>query len=198
MVKWTAGQGIRLIVDESFADFADEADSSVLEQELLERYSHLWVMKSISKSYGVPGLRLGVLASGDEALIAELKKDVAIWNINSFAEFYLQIEEKYRKSYVQGLELFKAERARYINELSAIKGLRIIPSQANYVMAELTNGMTAERLTRRLLVKHNILIKNLNDKLNVSGRHYVRLAIRNTEENKRLAEALRFELEAGK
>ena len=55
--------------------------------ENLEKNRHLFIVKSISKSYGVPGLRLGVLASGDVKMISELKKDVAIWNINSFAEF---------------------------------------------------------------------------------------------------------------
>ena len=88
-----------LILDESFADFADEADNTFIRQDLLDRYRRLYVVKSISKSYGVPGLRLGVLASGDQDLIAALKKDVAIWNINSFAEFYMQIEEKYKKDY---------------------------------------------------------------------------------------------------
>ena len=64
------------------------------------------VVKSISKSYGIPGLRLGVAASGDTDLIGQLKKDVAIWNINSFGEFYMQIEEKYRKDYASALTNF--------------------------------------------------------------------------------------------
>lgn len=59
------------------------------------------VVKSISKSYGVPGLRLGVLASADKKLIAWIKKDVSIWNINSIAEFYMQIFGKYEQSYVR-------------------------------------------------------------------------------------------------
>ena len=97
LADWAQEKGIRLILDESFADFADEADNTFIRQDLLDRYRGLYVVKSISKSYGVPGLRLGVLASGDQDLIAALKKDVAIWNINSFAEFYMQIEEKYKK-----------------------------------------------------------------------------------------------------
>ena len=79
------------------------------------------MVKSISKSYGVPGLRLGVLASGDQDLIAALKKDVAIWNINSFAEFYMQIEEKYKKDYARALELIRAERARFRRELEGLR-----------------------------------------------------------------------------
>ena len=61
---------------------------------ILSANPHLVVVKSISKLYGVSGLRLGVLASGNSEMIARLKKEVAIWNINSFDEFYMQIYEK--------------------------------------------------------------------------------------------------------
>ena len=91
-------------------------------------------MKSISKSYGVPGLRLGVLASADKELIEWMRKDVAIWNINSFAEFYMQIFGKYEDDYRQASRLFVEERARFQKELSAISWLRVIPSQANYFL----------------------------------------------------------------
>ena len=147
-------------------------------------------MKSISKSYGVPGLRLGVLASGNIEMIDSLKKDVAIWNINSFGEFYMQIAEKYQKDYDKALKRFRDERKRFIEALSGIRGLRIIPSQANYVMAEVLTGMSAEELTRILIVKHNILIKNLDSKMDVNDRQYIRLAVRITEDNDKLVDAL--------
>ena len=130
------------MVDESFVDFADEEDSTIIKQGILTANPHLYVMKSISKSYGVPGLRLGVLASGDEKTIASMKKDVAIWNINSFAEFYMQIEEKYKKDYTAALIQIRAERTRFQNELASITGVRVIPSQANFVMVELGEGIS--------------------------------------------------------
>ena len=92
------------------------------------------MVQSSSNSYGVPGLRLGVLASGDTEIIYALKKDVAIWNINSFAEFYMQIEEKYKKDYAQSLDRIRAERARFRAKLERLPNLRVIPSQANYLM----------------------------------------------------------------
>lgn len=182
-------EGIRLILDESFADFADEADNTFIRQDLLDRYRRLYVVKSISKSYGVPGLRLGVLASGDQDLIAALKKDVAIWNINSFAEFYMQIEEKYKKDYARSLELIRAERARFRRELEKLPNLRVIPSQANYLMVELLGGLSARAITRDLLVNRCILVKDLSPKL--GGQQYLRLAVRDTRDNDRLLEALR-------
>lgn len=189
LADWAQEKGIRLILDESFVDFADEADNTFIRQDLLDRYRRLYVVKSISKSYGVPGLRLGVLASGDQDLIAALKKDVAIWNINSFAEFYMQIEEKYKKDYARSLELIRAERARFRREMEKLPNLRVIPSQANYLMVELLGGLSARAITRDLLVNRCILVKDLSPKL--GGQQYLRLAVRDTRDNDRLLEALR-------
>ena len=147
--------------------------------------------KSISKSYGVPGLRLGVLASGNQEKIAQMKKDVSIWNINSFAEFYMQIEEKYKKDYVEALEKFRLERERFIDKLSEIKELRIIPSQANYLMIEITNEITAKELVNTLFVKYNIFVKNLDNKMLEDSRQYIRIAIKAEEENDKLLNALK-------
>ncbi len=189
LIAWAKAQGIKLIVDESFADFADE-NATLIEQAVLDENPHLYVMKSISKSYGVPGLRLGVLASGDTATIDAMKKDVSIWNINSFAEFYMQIEEKYKKDYAKALTRFRAERARFFEELSKIKGLRVIPSQANYFMVEVS-GITAKELTKRLLLQYNLFVKDLSKK---AAGEYLRFAIRDKADNDKLLAALKKEL----
>ena len=187
LIGWTARRNMKLVVDESFSDFADEP-VTLMDEEFLAEHPHVYVMKSISKSYGVPGLRLGVLASGDTETIAFMKKDVAIWNINSFAEFYLQIWEKYEKDYTKALERFRAERARFVARLKEIPGLTVYPSQANYVLAKLDGKLSAGALTRRLLIEYNLLIKDLTSK---AGGPYIRLAVRNEEDNDRLVEALR-------
>lgn len=194
LMDWAGERNIRLVVDESFADFAVEPDNSLIDQPLLEGHPWLYVMKSISKSYGVPGLRLGVLASGDQEAIAEMKKDVAIWNINSFAEFYLQIEQKYEKDYTAALERIRAERQRFEAALAGIEGLRVIPSQANYVMVELQTGMSARALTRQLLNQYAILVKDLSSKVHRQDKQYLRLAVRDTRDNDQLIAALRQEL----
>ena len=193
LIDWSKNKGIQLIIDESFVDFADEEDSTLIDQAILSANPHLFVMKSISKSYGVPGLRLGVLASGNSEIIAAMKKDVAIWNINSFGEFYMQIEEKYKKDYQAALVKVRAERDRFQNELAKIMGVRVIPSQANFVMVELDDGISPKELLKTLLIKHDLLIKELTTKTN--GRNYLRLAIRNTEDNNALIRSLKAELE---
>ena len=191
LAEWSYKKNVRLIVDESFVDFADEK-STLIDQELLDSNHNLFVMKSISKSYGVPGLRLGVLASGDTRMIARMKKDVAIWNINSFAEFYLQIAEKYQSSYEESLERLRKERSRRQKELNGINGIRVIPSQANFIMVELESSVSPKTLLKKLLIKYNILVKELTTKTN--GRNYLRLAIRNTKDNDMLIDALKAEL----
>lgn len=185
-------RGIDFLLDESFCDFADEPDNTLIEQEVLDKYSHLFVMKSISKSYGVPGLRLGVLASGCVEEIARMKTDVSIWNINSFAEFYMQIEEKYARDYKAALVKFREERSRFATLLATIPGVRVIPSQANFIMVELDPGIDPKMLLKKLLIKHNILIKELTTKTN--GRNYLRLAVRDTHDNDLLISAMREEI----
>ena len=192
LIVWANEKHIRLIIDESFVDFADEKDSTLIEQKILSENQNLFVMKSISKSYGVPGIRLGVLASGDVETIAQMKKDVVIWNINSFGEFFMQILEKYRKEYELGLEEFREERFRFQNQLATISGIRVIPSQANFVMVELNKEISPKEILKTLLTKYNLLIKELTTKTN--GRNYLRLAIRNSKENNILIEALKKEL----
>ena len=198
LAQWAEEKKIRLIVDESFVDFAalpgkENAGwelASLLHQEFLNRYPSMLVVKSISKSYGVPGLRLGIAASGDLELIARLKKDVSIWNINSFAEFYMQICEKYKGTYAEALLKFKEARRQYVEGLCSIPGLRVIPSQANYVMCEITGGMTARELAVELLDRYQLLIKDLSTKHGVNG-EYIRVAVKRPEENQMLVDAVR-------
>ena len=193
VLNWGEKHSTRVLIDESFVDFAEELDASLLNQETLSSHPFLYVMKSISKSYGVPGLRLGVLASGDTETIKIIKKDVAIWNINSFAEFYMQIVEKYKNDYEQAIEKFKLERKHFFERLKQLKGIRVVPSQANYFMIELGYEMSAKTLLKRMLIKHNILIKELTSKTN--GRNFMRIAIRSREDNDVFVAALAFELE---
>lgn len=191
LVIWCKEHGIRIIVDESFVDFAEEEDSTLIAEEIMTAHDNLMIMKSISKSYGVPGVRLGVLASADEEMIAAMKKEVAIWNINSFGEFYMQIEEKYQKDYAASLVKIKNARRLFIEGLEQLSSLRVIPSQANYVMVEILNGMSAKELTRVLLLKYQLFIKDLSSKVQKDGRQFIRLAVRDEADNQKLLDALK-------
>lgn len=186
LISWAKTKDINLIIDESFVDFADENNASLICEDVITSYEKLYVMKSISKSYGVPGIRLGILVSGDTDMISALKKDVAIWNINSFGEFFMQIYEKYEKAYRASLVEIRGARERLINNLSKVDYLRPIPSQANYIMCEVTSGSARDICEKAL--KKNILIKDLSGKMN--GEQYIRIAVRNDEDNEVLINTL--------
>ena len=192
LAAWCKERSIFFVVDESFVDFSENfRNNSLLHNEILQAYPNLAVMKSISKSYGVPGLRLGVLASSDEALINWMKHDVSIWNINSFAEFYMQIFGKYQKDYDRACQKFIAERERFMARLTDIPFLRVIPSQANYFLCQITEKYTSEELTRRLLMNFNILIKDCDNKDGLKNKNYVRIAVRDQKDNDTLVKALK-------
>lgn len=191
LVNWTKKKGVRFVVDESFVDFADvEGRFSMLDNTLLAANPHLIVIKSISKSYGVPGFRLGIMASGNTELIAKLKKDVAIWNINSFGEFYMQIYEKYHKDYIKACEAFRAERALFLAELKEVPYLEVYDSQANYFLCRVKNRFTSHELALRLL-NHNILIKDCGTKKGFDKEEYIRLAVRDRDDNHYLTQTLK-------
>lgn len=188
---WCRSKGRKLIVDESFIDFVEDDEwHTLLDMEVLLNHPSLIVLKSISKSFGVAGLRLGVIATADTDLIAFMKKNVAIWNINSFAEYYLQIIEKYRDDYYEAMEKFKEVRRRYLDKLSKIKGFKVYPSQANYVMCHIENSVTSTELADILLNRYNVLIKNLASKEGLNKGNYVRLSVKSDEENDYIVNAL--------
>ncbi|MBO7591933.1 MAG: aminotransferase class I/II-fold pyridoxal phosphate-dependent enzyme [Bacteroidaceae bacterium] len=190
LAAWCQTQGIRLIVDESFVDFSIGFEhNTLLHDNILEAYPQLVVMKSISKSYGVPGIRLGILCSADMALIAQMKKEVSIWNINSFAEYFMQIFNKYEKDYIRACEKFIAEREDFEQKLKQIRFLRVMPSQANYFLCEILPPKNARQLVLTMLKRYNILLRDCSDKQGFDGKQYMRIAVRSHEDNARLIQA---------
>ena len=193
LAQWCEEKEIRLVVDESFVDFSEDyATNSLLSDETLEAYPHMAVMKSISKSFGVPGLRLGILASADKDLIARIKKEVSIWNLNSFAEFFMQIYNKHEKDYQRACAKFVAERDDFERQLRTIPFFRVMPSQANYFLCEVLPPYTASEIVIYMLKQHNILTRDCSLKPGLAPqKQYMRIAVRNHEDNTRLVEGLK-------
>jgi len=183
--------GKTLIYDESFIDFSTPGMSETLiDEEILSSYDNLVVIKSISKSYGIPGARLGVLVSSNQDLLKEVRSNMSIWNINSFGEFFLQIIGKYQKDYQKGCRLISEERDRFYNELKKNPYLRVIYSQANYFTCEVIDKYTATELTKKLLWEHEIFIKDLTGKIDAGKGEYVRIAVRDSEDNNSIINVL--------
>ena len=195
LAEQLSSKNVKLILDESFVDFAEpEIRFTFIDEELISKHKNVIVIKSISKSYGVPGIRLGVLVSSDESLIEKIQKNTSIWNINSFAEFFLQIFDKYKKFYGSACDKIAEERARFSSELSKIPGVKVYESQANYLLCKLSGE--AEKigslgLAEKLLDGYNILIKDLSSKKGFEKGQFIRLAVRNCQDNDRLIFALK-------
>ena len=192
LASWCQCQNTRLIVDESFVVFSNGFENnSLLNNNILEAYPQMVVIKSISKSYGVPGIRLGILCSADTSLIAKLKKMASIWNINSFAEYFMQIFTKYEKDYKRAYEKFIAERDDFEKKLQQISFLRVIPSQANFFLCEVLPIKNINQLALTMLKKHNILVRNCSNKEGFDGKQYMRISIRSHEDNAKLIAAFK-------
>lgn len=192
LAEWCGERGTRLIVDESFVDFSDGyVHNTLLHDRILEEYPHLVVLKSISKSYGVPGIRLGILCSADMELMASIRKSLSIWNINSFAEFFMQIFTKYEKDYHRACARFAEERDRFGRELSGIPFLHVMPSQANYFLCRILPPYTAGGLVLTMLKRFDILTRDCSTKAGLDGGQYMRIAVRSREDNDRLLAAFR-------
>jgi len=191
LAKWCEEKGMRFILDESFVDFSvGYKNNSFIHNEILNQYPHMYVIKSISKSYGVPGLRLGILCSADADMIAKMKKQVSIWNINSFAEFFMQIYPKYRRDYLQACDQFIQARKDFEVELKKIPFIKVMPSQANYFFLEVLPPYKPKELCAILLKKYNILASACLAKKGIEPNRYMRVAVRNHADNARFVEAL--------
>lgn len=192
LAEWTKTNGIKFILDESFVDFSvGYENNTCLHNELLEDYPHMCVMKSISKSYGVPGLRLGILCSANTELIAKMKKQVSIWNINSFAEFFMQIYPKYKDDYRRACDQFIQAREDFEKELNEIPFIKVMPSQANYFFLEVLPPYKPKELCAILLKYYNILASACLAKKGIEKNRYMRIAVRNHGDNEKFIKALK-------
>lgn len=180
-----------IIIDESFIDFScKDLRYTLIKDEILDKYKNLIVIKSISKSYGVPGLRLGVLATANTKYLNTIKDNMPVWNINSFAEYFLQIFVPFSKEYEQSCDKIVDARKEFIKELNKIKHIKVYDSEANYILIELLN-MNSKELTLYLLNNYNILIKDLSNKNGFENNNFIRIAVRTKEENMNFIKAFK-------
>lgn len=181
----------KVIIDESFIDFSDEDKKyTLLENSCLEKYSNLILIKSLGKSFGITGLRLGVLATSDRELINLIKSNMPIWNINSLAEYFMQIFLIFNKSYINSCKLVAEERKRVIEELNNIPNIKVYNSQTSFIMIDL-GDTSSYKLCVEALCYYNVLIKDLSSQESFKDKNFVRISIRNKEKNDKLIQMLK-------
>jgi histidinol-phosphate/aromatic aminotransferase/cobyric acid decarboxylase-like protein/GTP:adenosylcobinamide-phosphate guanylyltransferase len=179
----------RFLVDESFLGFSDE---SSLVRHLEERpLDNVVVLSSLSKTLGVPGLRLGYLYACDARLIAEVDERLPIWNLGALSEFFLELLLKFRSELEASLGETRRDRAELTARLTGCACVREVhPSGGNFLLVTLDgDGARAAQLTRALTARHRIYVKDVSARF-ADGAARLRLAVRVAADHQRLCEAL--------
>jgi histidinol-phosphate/aromatic aminotransferase/cobyric acid decarboxylase-like protein len=179
-----------LIVDESFIDFAANRDQETLEQEIYQ-YPNLAIFKSMSKAYGICGIRIGYMLTANSDFAAKIRQGLHIWNLNGFAEEFLRLAPRYRQAFTDSCNKVKADRDHFYEQLQTIQGMIVYKPDANYIFCRLPDhAPSGPDVTEELFVMHNIYIKHCQGKTMPESDRYLRIASRTQPENRRLVEAL--------
>ena len=178
------------VIDESFIDFCDE--TPMVERLEVDPVSNVIVIKSLSKSFGVPGLRLGYVYCANPEVIKILDDEIPIWNLSGPAEFYLELMLKYRADFERSLADTKADRAAFVQMLAEVPVVaRVHPSGGNFLLVTLKGNdpTTAARIRAELLEQHNLDVKDVSTRLRPHAPR-LRVAVRLPDDNAWFCRAL--------
>ena len=190
LVQQLANRDILLIIDESFIDFTDNASDTTMENEI-ERYDNLSIIKSLSKCYGIGGLRLGYLITNNRRFAEGIRNSMPIWNINGFAEAFLRLAPRYRAEFSMSCQMVRDVRDDLYSKLNEIPELTVFEPCANFIFLRLPDDtISGPELTKELFIRHNLMIKHCSGKNMANGDRFLRIACRNKEANSILVEAI--------
>ena len=190
LTKLLAPHKCMLIIDESFIDFAKNGDDESLENEI-ENNQNLTIFKSMSKAYGICGIRIGYMLTANVEFLSEVRKGLHIWNINGFAEEFLRLAPEYKQRFKESCAQVMADRDLFYQQLKSIPEMTVYSPDANYIFCRLPDhSMSGPELTKKLFIDYNIYIKHCEGKTMPESDRYLRIASRTQPENQRLVEAL--------
>ena len=177
------------ILDESFIEFTNE--KSILDFLEKDGAKNVLVLRSMSKNYGLPGIRLGFVYTCDLNLHKKMSSQIPIWNLNSMAEFYLEIILKNKRALSNSFERTKSDREEFSKSLQKLRIVeQVFPSGGDFILIQTKDNDEIKRLVQYLLVNDSIYIKEVTDKFSEPEHRYYRLAVRIPDENKRLIDAI--------
>jgi len=190
LAKKLTGHDCQLIIDESFIDFVQDRDQATMEYEI-DQYPNIAVFKSMSKAYGICGLRIGYLLTANMEFAKAVRQGLHIWNINGFAEEFLRILPDFRDDFIKSCQQVKKDRDKLYHDLRTFSGLTVYKPDANFIFCRLPDtGPSAPELTKKLFIEHNMYIKHCQGKTLPDADRYIRIASRTETENFRLKDAL--------
>jgi histidinol-phosphate/aromatic aminotransferase/cobyric acid decarboxylase-like protein len=182
-----------IVIDESFVHFAKDGDGSRIPtlQSFVHEYSNVIIVKSMSKDFGVAGLRAGYALMSSEKVNLLLDKGY-LWNSSGIAEYFFSLlaKPKFIESYEKIRRSFNEDIKQFGEELAKMKSYKIYPSQANYFLVELVSGIKSDEFSIALLSRYGIYIRSCSDKVGLQG-EYIRVAVRSNRENKLILNALK-------
>ena len=178
-----------VLVDESFLYFAGPNYPELSVAGMIHEFSNLVVLNSMSKAYGVPGLRLGYAASGDKQLIARLRAELPIWSINSLAQFFLENLGRYGSQFTDSCTHVRQATQALYRGLGSVSFLEPYPTSGNYVLCRTAPGLTGSGVTTRLFDEFEVLVNDCSGKQGLDNRFF-RIASRTSEENEELVRIL--------
>ncbi len=179
-----------LIIDESFIDFTKNPNQFSMEDEI-EQYPNIAIFKSMSKAYGICGIRIGYLITINQKFANAVRQGVHIWNINGFAEEFLRILPDFREDFIKSCNQVKKDRDKLYENLNAFSQLSVYKPDANFIFCRLPDdGLNAQQLTEKLFIDHNMYIKHCQGKTMPHGDRFIRIASRTEEENTNLVDAM--------
>lgn len=188
LLEFAEKEGKLLIVDETFIEFADsEKDRSLV--NMVEKSKNLFIIRAVTKFFGIPGIRLGYGISANRELLQKMYDEKEPWTINSFADsasdFIFKEDEYIRKS----KEYFSKERVCMINEINKIDGIKAFNSDANFILVRFENRNVLD-VKENLLKRAGLLIRDASNFIGLDS-SFARVAIKNHEQNTVLVDALR-------
>lgn len=182
-----------IILDTSFIHFAYEDDKLDLVnlEELCKEFKNLIIIKSMSKDFGIAGIRVGYGVMNEDKVNALLENGY-LWNTSGIGEYFLRLYARenffaeyneLRKDYINKTQTFFAT-------LAKIEQIKVYPSLANFALIELLDGSSSEDFVAKMLIKYGIYMRTCRDKIGLNG-EFVRIASRKFEENEIMIEAIK-------
>lgn len=175
---------VTFVIDEAYIDFTLNGTSVV---SLIPQYPNVLVVKSLTKNFCIPGLRLGYL-TGNESVVKNISRGKMPWTVNSLAVEAGKYILKHRGSLLPDMEMLAAYTSVLIQTLKKIPALKVQSTVSNFFLCQVS-GMTAEDLKNRLIHEYGILIRNA-DNFRGLDRHTFRIATQLPEKNRMLVKAL--------
>ena len=190
LAKKLSNHDCMLAIDESFIDFIQDRDQATLEYEI-EHYPNIAIFKSMSKAYGICGLRIGYMLTANPGFAEAVRKGIHIWNINGFAEEFLRLMPQYREEFIESCKQVRTDRDHLYEKLCNVSRMTVYKPDANFIFCRLPDSaLSGPEVTRRLFIEHNMYIKHCQCKTLPDSDRYIRIASRTKAENCRLVEAL--------